>query len=616
MKLGAPFVRLPICFDIGRLQAEVNQFSDFDWQSHPSNYSGNSAIRLVSRDGLENDDVSGCMLPTPHLLRCKYIQQVIESFSVVVSRSRLMRLAPGSVVPEHSDINYHWHRRVRIHIPVFSNEKVMFHCGDQSIHMKEGEAWIFDSWRPHRVENPSDRFRVHLVVDTVGSASFWSIVEKMAALKTEEQVKYVRDLPYRYAKEYVIRTEVSLGTKVFTADEMEFLSHDFLYNLISPTENSDATRLFAEHVKTLCRDWRALFALFGVNPEQVGHYRALMDRAVNALKSIEDRVVLADNGVSAFSAFVARIAQSAIKDPQTHQTGTAFARTRYKPSAKIEHPVFIVSAPRAGSTLLFESLAKHSGFLTVGGESHDIFERILGFNPASGAVPDNRLDVEQVGTEVASTMRDAFLQTLRTSDGTHHVPQPGQQVRLLEKTPKNILRVPFIRAIFPDAKFIFLYREPRENIASIIEAWLSNRWITYKSLPGRAQPWSLLLPPGWQAVSGRAVEDVAVFQWCRAHEVLLNDFSAIPADSVASVSYQQLLTNPQSVIERLLEFCDLPMTSSLQQLLTKPLPLSRFTLKPPQADKWRKHELALRDVESVYLPIYERILGYAERVKY
>ena len=616
MKLDAPFVRLPVCFDIDRLQAEVNQFSDFDWKSHPSNYSGNSAIRLISRDGLENDDVSGCMLPTPHLARCKYIQQIIESFSVVVSRSRLMRLAPNSVVPEHSDINYHWHRRVRIHIPVLSNEKVMFHCGDQAIHMKEGEAWVFDSWRPHRVENPSDEFRVHLVVDTVGSASFWSIVERMTALEAAEQVKHVRHLPYKYAKEYVIRTEVSPGTKVFTADEMEFLSHDFLYNLASPTKNSDATRLFAEYVKALCRDWRALFALFGAVPEQVGHFRALIERAVNALKSIEDRVILADNGVSAFSAFVARIAQPAIKEPQIHQTAAAFERTQLSPPAKIEHPVFIVSAPRAGSTLLFETLAKHSGFHTIGGESHDIFERILGFNPASGAVPDNRLDEEQAGPEVASNMRDAFLQTLRTSDGSHYVPKPGQQVRLLEKTPKNILRVPFIKAIFPDAKFIFLYREPRENIASIIDAWLSNRWITYKSLPGRALPWSLLLPPGWQAVSGRAIEEVAAFQWCRAHEVLLDDFSDIPANSVTSVSYQQLLINPQTAIERLLEFCELPTSSALQQLLTKPLPLSRFTLKPPQADKWRKHELALRNTESMYLPIYERVLQYAGSVKY
>ena len=47
---------------------------------------------------------------------------------------------------------------------------------------------------------------------------------------------------------------------------------------------------------------------------------------------------------------------------------------------------------------------------------------------------------------------------------------PGA-LRFLEKTPKNALRVPFFARIFPDARFIFLWRDPRENIASIMQAW-------------------------------------------------------------------------------------------------------------------------------------------------
>ena len=40
-----------------------------------------------------------------------------------------MRLAPGAGVPEHADINYHWHTRVRVHIPVFTSPAIRFHCG-------------------------------------------------------------------------------------------------------------------------------------------------------------------------------------------------------------------------------------------------------------------------------------------------------------------------------------------------------------------------------------------------------------------------------------------------------------------------------------------------------
>jgi hypothetical protein len=42
--------------------------------------------------------------------------------------------------------------------------------------MAAGEAWIFDNWCQHRVENPSSEARIHLVVDTAGTSAFWRLV--------------------------------------------------------------------------------------------------------------------------------------------------------------------------------------------------------------------------------------------------------------------------------------------------------------------------------------------------------------------------------------------------------------------------------------------------------
>ena len=39
----------------------------------------------------------------------------------------------------------------------------------------------------------------------------------------------------------------------------------------------------------------------------------------------------------------------------------------------LKEPVIIVSAPRAGSTLLFERLMSVDGLWSIGGESHGIF---------------------------------------------------------------------------------------------------------------------------------------------------------------------------------------------------------------------------------------------------
>ena len=67
MKLEAPFIKLPFRFDAARLQEEVAALPADAWVRHPNNLDGNSALRLITVGGGENDDVAGPMAMTPHL---------------------------------------------------------------------------------------------------------------------------------------------------------------------------------------------------------------------------------------------------------------------------------------------------------------------------------------------------------------------------------------------------------------------------------------------------------------------------------------------------------------------------------------------------------------------
>ena len=96
------------------------------WLPHPSGLEGNSAVPLVSINGVAKDGFDGAMAPTSHLLQSPYLLQVVASFNEVVARSRLMKLAPGAVVQEHVDFNYHWYSRVRIHVPIVTDPAVRF----------------------------------------------------------------------------------------------------------------------------------------------------------------------------------------------------------------------------------------------------------------------------------------------------------------------------------------------------------------------------------------------------------------------------------------------------------------------------------------------------------
>ena len=118
-------------------------------------------------------------------------------------------------------------------------------------------------------------------------------------------------------------------------------------------------------------------------------------------------------------------------------------------------------------------------------------------------------------------------------------------VRMLEKTPKNALRVPFFDAVWPDAEFIFLYRDARETLASMMEAWQSGYFRTYPRLPGwTGLPWSLLLVPGWQELNGLPLPQIVARQWAATIDVLVSDLETLPAERVRAVNYSDFLADP------------------------------------------------------------------------
>jgi hypothetical protein len=261
----------------------------------------------------------------------------------------------------------------------------------------------------------------------------------------------------------------------------------------------------------------------------------------------------------------------------------------------LERPIVILSAPRAGSTLLFETLAQAAGLYSIGGESHQLIESIASLRPGRGVVHSNRLTRRDATSAIVAELRQRFAGRVIDRDG--RPPAPGARVRLLEKTPKNALRVPFLLEVFPDAQFIFLQREPRANLSSMIEAWRGKGWITYRQLPGWPGPWSLLLPPGYERLRGRPLEEVVAFQWRVANETILDDLADLPRERWTAVRYEDLLADPRTTIARLLEFAGLAMDPRLEDYLARPLPPSRYTqTTAPDPDKWKKNAAEIERV--------------------
>src|SRR5688572_15247592 len=325
MRLPKPFYRLPLRFDVDRLRAEVAALPDDAWVRHPNQIQGNSAVRLISVDGGENDDVNGRMQATTHLQQSPYIRQILASFGVVWSRSRLLRLGPGATVPEHSDINYHWFTRVRLHIPIVTRPEVRFYCGDQVVHMGAGEAWVFDNWRAHRVENFTPDERIHLVADTSGSAHFWQLVAQ-----SDNPAAQVRTVPYVADRQVSPLMERAKLAPVMTPGEIDFLVLDLRTELVARENLPDShTRLMRYHamLEALCKDWRQLYALYGDDPQGWPEFTNLRDGIRNASRDLSEGLVMRTNGVGVHQVLEGRVLRAMLSLPQQIASTPAPARS-------------------------------------------------------------------------------------------------------------------------------------------------------------------------------------------------------------------------------------------------------------------------------------------------
>jgi hypothetical protein len=621
MKLSKPFCRLPLRFDAERLRYEVTTLPAEAWARHPSGYAGNSALRLITTGGAENDDVAGEMKPTAALARCPYIQQVLGSFGVVWSRSRLMKLAPRSEVPAHCDVNYHWHDRVRIHIPVITFPEVRFNCGGQTVNMAAGEAWIFDNWRPHSVENPTDHDRIHLVADTMGNEAFWTMAQRGQWENFDSAPATAPTLvPYRSVMPPPLLTEKFNAPTVMPPAELEGLVNSLCADLALPNDTPEARAVVVQVVQMLrgfCSEWRQLWSLFGDGVTGWPHYARLRQLLRDRLATITMPLHLRSNRVPLTKALNAGVVQHLLNPPgaeivreveYTDQPSAAETAPAPKPAAprrvELPRPVFIVAAPRSGSTLLFETLAQSGELCNLGGEAHALIEQFDELRP-NGGVDSNRLTAAQLTPAIGQAIREGITRRLRHAAG--QPPPDGARVRLLEKTPKNALRIPFFKALFPDALFVFLWRDPRENLGSIMEAWRSGGFVTYPALDGRAAPWSLLLPPGWRELRDRPLEEIAAWQWRVTNEVILDDLAQLPASDWAPVHYADFIADPDREIRRLAGFAGVPFDESLRARVQGPLPFSRHTLTAPKEDKWRKHEADILRVLPSLEPMWARL---------
>jgi hypothetical protein len=257
---------------------------------------------------------------------------------------------------------------------------------------------------------------------------------------------------------------------------------------------------------------------------------------------------------------------------------------------RLRQPVFVVGAPRSGTTFLGSCVGRVPEF------SYHFEPRFT--KAAAGCVYDGSWSEQRAARVFRMSYSVLMLASLHGGR------------RFAEKTPENSFVIPFLARTLPDARFIHIIRDGRDSAVShAAKPWLAAASAGRKRRSGPVRgPY-----PRWWVEPERRAEFVAVsditraaWAWRRFTEAALDGLATLPAERVLEVRYESVVSGPMSAAGQIGEF--LQVSEPGQQALRSGLAGAR----PGSVGRWRAELDAhdLPDVDREIAPLLVR-LGYA-----
>lgn len=284
----------------------------------------------------------------------------------------------------------------------------------------------------------------------------------------------------------------------------------------------------------------------------------------------------------------------------------------------VAYPIFIVGTGRCGSTIFHHMLSFHDhvSWLSPSCQKHPARPqlnrrnmRLLDLPLVSSyarkliypveayafwerycpgfSEPCRDLTQDDLGPKSAKSIRGALSQILTR-----------RRPRLLIKVT-GWPRIGFLKALYPDAKFIHVYRDGRAVANSLLNIYFWSGWHG----PNNWR-WGELSPEQrtcWEK-NDRSFAALAGIEW----EILMAAQDAakqsLPAGDLMEIRYETLCDDPVGIFGQAVDFCDLEWTSAFDAAV------KNFELKNTN-DKWKKdlnqaQQRALCDSLQDVLPKY------------
>jgi len=249
-------------------------------------------------------------------------------------------------------------------------------------------------------------------------------------------------------------------------------------------------------------------------------------------------------------------------------------------------PIFIVGLPRSGSTLLEQILASHS---MVEGTAELPYAGVV-----ANSLNRNRADGVNYPRAVCGLSSAQFHKLGQDYLDLARIHRTEGSPRFIDKMPNNFPAIGFLQLILPNAKIIDARRYPLDSCLSC-----------YRQLFARGQNFTYDLTD--------------IGEYFLQYQRMMDYWHEVLPGRCLTVQYEDVVTDFESQVRRLLEYCELPWEENCIRFYETDRPVrtaSSEQVRQPVYSRsihfWRNYDDRLDELKAVLEPVLPRYAQYED----